>query len=122
MQEVLLRKLIEENHFTPGTEVHATYKGFDLCGSPVHMFEQIFTVSRIFETRKTKRILMDVISTVDGRTIRISCEHINRIDGMAPERFGESFMIDESGGTIKPTGARRGRRPKGWTEDDGLAD
>ena len=27
-------------------------------------------------------------------------------------------MIDPEGGEIKPTGRRRGRRPKGWVDPD----
>jgi hypothetical protein len=118
MQEVLLRKLIEKNYFKNGTEIDATYRGVDLSGAPVHTFEQTFTITGIFETRKTKRILIDCFSTVDGRTIRVPVDAIVNIDGMTPERFAENYMIDENGGDIKPSGKRRGRRPKGWVDPD----
>lgn len=117
MQEVLLRKLIEKGYFTKGTEVDATYRGNDLSGQPVHVFERTFTVSSLMETRKTKRLLFDLVSIEDGRKIRIDISNIVRIDGMTPERFGQNYMIDEDGTDIKPIGKRRGRRPKGWTEE-----
>lgn len=118
MQEVLLRKLIEKDYFKRGTEIDATYRGVGLDGSPVHVFEQTFTITGIFETRKTKRILIDCHSVVDGRTIRVGVGNIVNIDGMTPERFAENYMIDPEGGEIKPTGRRRGRRPKGWVDPD----
>ena len=118
MQEVLLRKLIEKNYFKHGTEIDATYRGVGLDGAPVHVFEQTYTITGIFETKKTKRILVDAFSTVDGRTIRVAVEHIINIDGMTPERFAENYMIDPEGGEIKPSGRRRGRRPKGWVDPD----
>jgi hypothetical protein len=118
MQEVLLRKLIEKEFFHTGTEIDATYRGNDLSGVPIHSFEQTFTVTGIFETRKTKRIKLDCFSTVDGRSIRIDVDNIVNIDGMTPERFAENYMIDTDGGEIKPSGKRRGRRPKGWVDPD----
>ncbi len=118
MKEILLRKLIEKQYFKTGTEIDASYRGHDLSGAPVHSFEQTFTVTGIFETRKTKRILVDAFSTHDGSTIRIGVDNIVKIDGMTPERFAENFMIDTEGGDIKPSGRRRGRRPKGWVEPD----
>ncbi len=122
MKEVLLRKLIEKAHVTIGTEIDATYNGLDLSGQMSHVFEHTFTITGIFETRKTNRILVDALSTVDGSTIRIGVDCIKAIDGMTPERFGENYMIDEDGGTIKPSGKRRGRRPKGWVEEVDIED
>jgi hypothetical protein len=118
MQEVLLRKLIEKDYFKRGTEIDATYRGVDLSGAPIHTFAQTFTITGIFETRKTKRLLMDAHSVVDGRTIRIAVDNIVNIDGMTPERFAENYMIDPLGEEIKPSGRRRGRRPKGWVDPD----
>lgn len=118
MQEVLLRKLIEKNYFKNGTEIDATYRGVGLDGAPVHVFEQTFTITGIFQTRKTNRILIDCFSTVDGRTIRVGVDAIVNIDGMTPERFAENYMIDTNGDEIKPSGKRRGRRPKGWVDPD----
>jgi hypothetical protein len=116
MQDILLRALIDKGHFEIGSEVNASYRGVDLSGQPVHLFEQTFTVTGIFETRKTKSLKIDCLSIVDGFTVRIGVDNITAIDGMTPERFGENYMIDAEGRTIKPTGARRGRRPKGWVE------
>lgn len=118
MQEVLLRKLIEKDYFKIGSEIDATYRGVDLSGTPIHTFAQTFTVTGIFETRKTKRILVDCISTIEGRTIRIGVDAIVAIDGMTPERFAENYMLDNTGGDIKPSGKRRGRRPKGWVDPE----
>lgn len=118
MQEVLLRKLIEKDLFKAGTEVDATYTGLGLSGQPVHAAQQTFTVVSLYETKKTNRIKMDVRSTFDGELIRIGVENIINIDGMVPERFAENYMIDSVGNDIKPSGKRRGRRPKGWVDDE----
>jgi len=117
MNEVLLRKLIEKNHFRVGSEVDATYRGASIDGQYVRVNEQTFTITGIFETRKTKRILLDAHCNVVGATIRISVDHINRLDGMSPERFAANFLIDPDGNELKPSGKRRGRRPKGWAEE-----
>lgn len=116
MQEVLLRKLIEQNLFKIGTEVDATYTGVGLSGQPVHAAEQTFTVVGLYETKKTNRIKLDIRSTFDGELVRIGVENIINIDGMVPERFAENYMFDPQGNEIKPSGKRRGRRPKGWVE------
>ncbi len=118
MHEILLRKLIDKDYFKAGTEVDATYRGVDLSGQPIHIFEETYTVARIMETRKTKRILIDIHSTRDGRPVRIAVDNIIKIDGMTPERFAENYMITTDGDDILPTGARRGRRPNNWTPEN----
>ncbi len=117
MKEVLLRKLIEKKYFTPGTELDAKYKGKGLHGVVSQLFEQTFTVLRLVETVKG-RLIIKAASNVDGQQIDLNVESIINIDGMTPERFAENFMIDEDGNDIKPAGKRRGRRPKGWVEED----
>lgn len=122
MQDILLRKLIDKSFFKEGTEVDAKYRGVGLDGLPFHTFGQTFTVTGIFETRKTKQLRMDCFSTVDGRTVRIGVDNITKIDGMDPERFAENYMIDPTGEEIKVVGMRRGRRPKNWVDPNGIDD
>lgn len=119
MQEILLRTLIAKNYFKIGTEIDATYRGRGIDGTPINVFEQTFTITGIYESRKDQSILMEAISIVDGeRRIRVGVTSVINIDGMTPERFAENYMIDPDGGEIKPSGRRRGRRPKGWVDPD----
>jgi hypothetical protein len=117
-REKLIRKLIEKNYFQVGTEVDATFRGLDLSGVQMHYFESTFTVASLLESKKSGLLILELVSTADGNVIRVKTDSIKKIDGMTPERFGENYMIAEDGGELKPTGRRRGRRPKGWTPDN----
>ena len=114
MQEILLRKLIEKNYFAISTEVDAIDKGVDLSGRAIHEFEHTYTVSGLYESRKTGRLIVELVSVDDGSKTRIPADNITKIDGMTPERFAENYMIDPEGHDIKLAGKRRGRRPKNW--------
>lgn len=117
MQEHLLRKLIEKSYFNVSTEVNAFYKGRDLCGVPIHRFEDTYTVTKLMESRKSGRLVLELMSTRDGNCINIFPESITKIDGMTPERFAENYMIAQDGTDIKIEGKRRGRRPKNWNPE-----
>lgn len=118
MREELLRKLIEKQYFKIGTEVNATFKGHDLSGLAHNYFEETFTVLALLESRKTGKLIIELGSVFDGDRVRVKTDAITMIDGMTPERFGENYMINEDGSDLKPTGRRRGRRPKGWKPED----
>jgi hypothetical protein len=117
MQEHLLRKLIEKNHFKVSTEIDAQYKGRDLCGVPIHTFEQTYTVASLLESRKTGKLILELRSVKDGSPIRVASDAITKIDGMTPERFAENYLVDPDGNDIKVEGKRRGRRPKNWNPE-----
>lgn len=116
MEEVLLRKLISANYFKVATEIDANVKGSSLDGQQFHRFNEQFTVTGLFESKKTGRVILTLASLRDGSKHRIGCEDITGIDGMTPERFAENYMIAPDGTEIKVTGKRRGRRPKNWNE------
>lgn len=118
MQEHLLRTLIDKTYFNVATEVDAQYKGRDLCGVPIHTFEQTYTVTKLLESRKTGGLILELMSVQDGNSIRIKPDAITKIDGMTPERFAENYMIAPDGSDIKIEGKRRGRRPKNWVDPD----
>lgn len=117
MQEALLRKLIEKNYFQVGTEIEAIGKGVGMSALPVKT-QHTYVVCGIYEKKVSKTLLIDGISNSDGSAIRIGVGNILNIDGMTPERFAENYMLDLNGSEIKPSGRRRGRRPKGWTPED----
>lgn len=116
MEEQLLRKLIEKNHFTTGTEVDAIHKGVDLSGTALHSFEGTYTVTSLLESRKTGKLILELASVRDGYRVRVNADAIRGIDGMTPLRFAENYMVAPDGSDIKLSGKRRGRRPKGWVE------
>lgn len=118
MEEHLLRKLIEKNHFMAGTEVDATHKGVDLSGSAVHEFGGTYTVTKLLESRKTGKLVLELSSVVDGFSVRVGADAIHGIDGMTPLRFAENYMVAPDGSDIKLSGKRRGRRPKGWVDPE----
>lgn len=117
MKQVLLKKLIEKDYFAPGSEIDASYKGIDISGSIMHAFQQTFTVVSLSESRKSGNLIIKAASNEDGYMVILGVDSIINIDGMTPERFAENFMLDEDGKDIKPSGKRRGRRPKGWVEE-----
>lgn len=117
MDEILLRKLIEKDHFKVSTEVDARARGCDLSGRATVAFVDTYTVAKLLENRRTGRLVMELISARDGNSIKVQCESITMIDGMTPERFAENYMIAPDGTDIKIVGKRRGRRPKNWTPD-----
>lgn len=118
MEETLLRKLIEKNHFIQGTEVDASYHAVDISGQAKHPFGGTFTVVRLLENRNTGKIVLDLSSVRDGTRIKANAEDVTGIDGMTPLRFAENYLIAPDGTDIKITGKRRGRRPKGWVDPD----
>jgi hypothetical protein len=117
MQEHLLRTLIGKNFVKVATEVDAQYKGRDLCGVPIHTFEQTYSVGGLFESQKSGRLVLELRSTKDGSAIRVFSEAITKIDGMTPERFAENYLVAPDGSDIKVEGKRRGRRPKNWNPE-----
>jgi hypothetical protein len=117
MQEVLLRKLISANYFKVSTEVDATVTARSLDGQQLHRVNETFTVTALFESKKTGNIILQLSSLRDGAECRVGIDAILGIDGMTPERFAENYMIAPDGTDIKVTGKRRGRRPKGWNEE-----
>lgn len=118
MEEVLLRKLISANYFKVATELDANVKGRSLDGQQVHRFNEPFTVTGLFESKKTGRLVIQLASLRDGCAVRIDCADITGIDGMTPERFAENYMIAPDGTDIKVVGKRRGRRPKNWNPEN----
>ena len=118
MREALLRKLIEKNYFQIGTEVEAaTTTGVGLCAKPIKT-SHTYVVTSILEKRVSKTLVLEGVSNQDGSKIRFEVGNIRNIDGMTPERFAQNYMLDDDGNEIRPSGKRRGRRPKNWTEDD----
>lgn len=118
MEEVLLRKLISATYFNVATEIDANVKGRSLDGQPVHRFNETFTVTKLLESKKTGRLVLEGSSLRDGWQVRIDAKDIIGIDGMTPERFAENYMIAPDGSEIKVTGKRRGRRPKNWNPEN----
>lgn len=118
MQEHLLRKLIEKNYFCVLTEVNALLKGYDIGGSAMFKFDGTYTVTGLYESRKTGKLILGVSSVVDGTTHRIGADDITMIDAMTPERFAENYLISPDGSDIKIIGKRRGRRPNNWVEEE----
>jgi hypothetical protein len=116
MDEVLLRALIAANHLKVATEVDATVKAKSLDNQS-HRFNETFTVTRLLESRKTGRLVLEMSSLRDGSMARVDAVEVTGIDGMTPERFAENYMIAPDGTPIKIVGKRRGRRPKGWNEE-----
>jgi hypothetical protein len=117
MEEFLLRKLISATHFSIATEVEANVRGSSLDGQSLHRFNETYTVTKLLESKKTGRLVLELSSLRDGSTARVDAKDIIGIDGMTPERFAENYMIAPDGSEIKVTGKRRGRRPKNWNPE-----
>ncbi len=117
MNEHLLLSLWERGLFNNTSEVEIN----DVAPTVGHLQKcdiiETFTIRKLMRKPKSGQLVLEGISTTDGRIHRFDPDEILNIDGMIPERFAENYMVDPDGNDIPIQGARRGRKPKHKTAD-----
>ena len=109
MNPTLTAKLIEKGVIRFNTEIDAYYNGIDIAGVAQARTPGNFTI--VGARKKADSFLFEVRNTIDGSRRIITCEEVNLVDGMEPERFAEIYGLTAEGVEIKQ-GKRRGRKPK----------
>lgn len=113
MKVELARALLERNVIRKETEITARYKAPYMGGRDYAQLVGDFLIQRAVKTQD--RVLFDATDVSQGRSYRIACEDVLRIDGMDMKRFAKIYNLTEDGTPTKAA-KRRGRRPKNWVE------
>lgn len=112
MDARLVRKLVERGAIRVGTEIEAEHTAQDHFSGAGFRTTSAFAVNSVvvnegglfFVARRLR----------DSAILRIPCEAVKALDGMAPTRFASAFGVTWKGEDIPP-GKRRGRPPKSET-------
>jgi len=118
MEMSLAESLITKGIIRPDIEVEARYKTKSLGPNDGVVVSDSFMIKKIDELEG--KFFFTLISTKDGKAIRVSPKAISALDGMEPERFAKVFNINPDG-SIRKKGKKRGRKTKYDRMRKGLA-
>jgi hypothetical protein len=107
MKQSLAKVLIDRGIINNTTRIIA-YCPITAMGNMPAYSSIPLTVNRIIEENQTIKFHTE---SKTGRRYSVPCEEITLVDGMDPERLAAAYDIKPDG-NLRPSGAKRGRKPK----------
>jgi len=109
MDARLARKLVERGAIRAGMEIEAEHTAQDHFSGAGFRTTSAFAVISVVVNEQGLFFVARRLR--DSTTLRIPCEAVKALDGMAPMRFAGAFGVTSKGEDIPPS-KRRGRPPK----------